>query len=65
MWSGDAYKDADTQDWRNRRVTRRLPKCFFCEQPIVAEHLYNINSELVCEECLKKEYQEETAFYIE
>jgi formylmethanofuran dehydrogenase subunit E len=65
MWSGDAYKDADTNDWRNRRRSRTLPKCFFCEQPIVDEHLYNINSELVCTECLNKEYREETAFYVE
>lgn len=35
----------------------RLPKCVECDNHIQEEHCYLINDELICPECLEKNYK--------
>lgn len=63
-WSGDAYKDADTHDWRNRHRSADYPSCDICKKTITDKHLYRIDGELVCTECLNEHYREETEYFL-
>lgn len=43
----------------------KLPKCDYCGEPIMDEHLYDINGDLICEECLKENFRKSVEDYIE
>lgn len=50
---------------RQQRELDRLPKCEYCGKPITNEHLYNINGDVICKECLNDNFRKNTEDYIE
>lgn len=47
-----ARHDAEEQAWLESR-----PKCACCGEPIQDEYAFEINDELICEECLLVNYR--------
>ena len=41
-----------------------LPVCERCGEPIQDEHLYLINDEFVCQECLDRDFRKDTNDYV-
>ena len=63
------YTDDPVADWDRycadqERELEKLPKCEICGEPITDEYLYDIDGDLVCEECLKDNYRRSTDYYI-
>lgn len=48
----------EQEEWLQSR-----PVCSECDEPIQDEHCYEINDELVCEECLKHYHRKWTEDY--
>ena len=44
------------EEEKERRLARR-PKCSICENHIQKEHFYEIDCEMVCEECLNLHFR--------
>ena len=61
--SGDAFKDFDRYDARQRTELDKQPRCIECKHPIQDEYCYEINDELICEECLKDNHRKLTERY--
>ena len=53
-------RDAEEQAW-----LAKLPRCAYCNEPIQDEHLYEINGEPICKECLIREHRKWRADYME
>lgn len=55
-----ARHDAEQSRWLEKR-----PVCSECGEHIQDERCYEINDELICEECLERNHKKYTANYIE
>ena len=51
FYSNDPHADFDRYDAEQARQEERLPRCCECDEPIY-EWCYEINDELVCEDCM-------------
>ena len=47
------------------RWLQSLPKCYECGDPIQDEKCFEINGELICPKCLKKNHEKWTDDYYE
>ncbi len=47
------------------RQLDKLPKCDYCGEPITDDYCYNINGDIICEECLNDNFRKPTDDYIE
>ena len=50
--TGDAWQDANTLYDREEECAKKLPTCDHCGERIFGEHLWKINGELWCEDCI-------------
>lgn len=41
----------------NERWLAKRPKCAYCDEPIQEEHFYEIDCEMVCEDCLNLHFR--------
>ena len=62
---GDPLDDFDRRDAEDARWYARLPKCDECKCTIEDEHYYDIDGEILCEDCLKKKYRKNSYDYAE
>ena len=46
-------RDIENYDRAQAREMERLPRCSECDNPIQDDYCYQINGELICEECMK------------
>lgn len=46
-------RDIDNFLAAEERALERLPRCSECDEPIQDDFCYEINGELICEDCLK------------
>lgn len=60
----DPLDDFASYDAHRQAELDRLPKCIYCDQPIQDDFCYEINDELVCEECLKEHHRVDVERYI-
>ena len=67
MWSisGDPLRDAEARDRDQQSELDRLPRCACCGEPIQDDFCYEINDEIICEECLNEHYRHYTDNYID
>lgn len=49
---------------RQDRAEERYPVCEKCGQTIYDEYYYEIDGEIICEECLNDKYRQETDEYV-
>lgn len=65
MYVPDNYDQWKQHEAQQQRQLDRLPVCSHCEEPIQSEHLFLINDEFICLECLVENYRKNTEDYIE
>ena len=64
FYSDDPVRDFEQHDREQAKQLERLPVCEICTQPIQDEHLYLINDEFVCPDCLKRDFRKKTEDFI-
>ena len=52
MYVPDVYDQWKQHDNKQQLELDKLPKCYYCDEPIQEEYCYEINDELICVECL-------------
>lgn len=57
FYSDNPIADFERHDAEQQRMLDRLPKCSECGEPIQSEVCYEINGELICEECLENNHK--------
>ena len=62
---GDPEDDFDRLDAEQARYEARLPKCEKCKQAIWDDDYYDIEGEILCEDCMKKKYRKNSHDYAE
>ena len=65
MFSDDPLIDFERHDREQAKQLERLPVCERCGEPIQDDHLYLINDEFVCPECLERDFRKDTDDYVE
>ena len=56
----DAWKEHEAE---SEKMLERLPVCSWCGERVQDEYYYNINDEVVCEECLNSQCRRLTYDY--
>lgn len=51
--------DAEQAEWQ-----KRLPVCVNCDEPI-EDYYYEINGEVICKDCLDRDYRKDVDDYID
>lgn len=52
--SDSLSRDIDDYERAQARALEKLPRCSECDEPIQDDFCYEINGELICEECLQQ-----------
>lgn len=65
FYTDDPVSDYNRYQEEQEKQLQKLPKCSHCCEHIQDEHLYEINDELICEECLKDNFRKNVEDYIE
>lgn len=55
--TNDPYKDLANHDEYLMRMSKKLPVCANCGEPIFDDYMYKIDGEALCEDCLNKAYR--------
>lgn len=63
--SCDPLMDFDRYDREQERQRERLPKCEDCGKRIDDDHYFEIDGEILCEDCVIRRYRKNTEDYIE
>lgn len=61
----DPHKDFDRWDAEQTAALKKMPVCSYCDEPIQDDYLYEINDEVICEECLKDNFRKPVEDYVE
>ena len=64
FYSDDPIRDFEHYDSGQARELKRFPICAECGEPIQDEHCFEINDELICEECLNQNHRKYVDDYI-
>ena len=64
-YTDNPIADYDRYSDDQERELERCPKCEKCGQPITDSYCYEIEGELICEECLDIYYRKDTEDFIE
>lgn len=60
----DNYDLWEAHDREREQALGKLPVCEICGKPIQDEHLYLINDEFVCPDCLDRDFRKDTDDYV-
>lgn len=60
--TGDPLADFAAWDREQARVLDLLPECAYCGEKITDDYYYEINDEVVCEDCLDSFFRKEVTF---
>ena len=60
----DNYDLWAAHDAEQEEELEQLPKCDCCGNPIQDEHLWQINGDLLCEECMNDSYRRSTDEFV-
>ena len=58
-------RDFDRWDRQREKALAKLPRCSECDKPIQDDFCYEINGELICEECLNDNHRKRVEDYAE
>lgn len=65
FYSDDPIVDFNCYDAEQQAKLNSLPRCSECDEPIQSEACYEINGELICEECLENNHKKWVEDFIE
>lgn len=65
FYTDDAERDFARWDMEQARREARLPVCECCGEVIHDDDYYEIDNEILCEECMKDKYMKSTEDFIE
>lgn len=57
--SDDPKADFDRWDAEQTKALEALPVCDYCDEPIQDDYFYEINGDVVCQECLDRNFRKE------
>lgn len=60
----DPAADFDRFDAEQQKALEKLPVCSYCNEPVQDDYFYEINDEVVCEECLNQNFRKNVEDYI-
>lgn len=63
--TNDPIADFERWDAEQEEALAKLPICSYCGEKIQKEHLYCINDEIICEDCLNDNFRKETEDFYE
>ena len=61
----DPAADFDRYDAEQESELEKMPVCSYCCQPIQDDYLYEINDELICEECINDNFRKSVEDYVQ
>lgn len=64
LYTDDPVADFNRWDAEQQKELERLPRCIDCGEPILDDHLFNINGDLFCEECMVENFRRPVADYV-
>ncbi len=64
-YSDDPVRDFMMHDAKQTQWLEQQPVCSECDEHIQDEYCYEINGELICEDCLNTNHKKRTEDYIE
>ena len=64
-YTDDPARDFDRWDMEQARAEARLPQCECCGETIHDDEYYEIDNEILCEECMKDRYMKSTEDFIQ
>lgn len=64
-YTDDPLADFDYYDAKEIERLSKLPTCEWCGEPIQDDYCYEINGEIICEECLNDNHRRFTNDLIE
>ena len=64
IWTDDPSRDWDRYCIEQDKEIAKLPKCEICGEHITDDHLYHINDEFYCEDCLIRHCRKRTEYFI-
>ena len=65
MYVPDNYDLWKQHDAEQQAKLDKLPECSNCNQPIQERYCYEIDNELLCEDCMKDSYRVTTEDFID
>lgn len=63
--TNDPAADYDRYDAEREASLERLPKCDYCDKYIQDDCFYEINEEVICEECINDNFRKSVDDYVE
>lgn len=57
IFTDDPLSDFDRYDRQQEELLNSLPVCDCCGEPIQDEYCYEINGDLICEDCLDMHFR--------
>lgn len=63
-YSDDPVRDAERHMEDQDRQLERLPVCATCDEPIQDDYYFLINDEVMCKDCLIRDYRKNTEDYV-
>ena len=60
----DNYDMWEQHDHEKEKQLDELPECDYCGHKIQSDHYYDIDGEILCEECLHEHYRKRTEDFI-
>ena len=63
-YTDDPIRDAERHMAKMDAKLNRLPRCCECDEPIQAEHCYEVNDELICPGCMKDNHRKHVDDYV-
>ena len=64
-YSDDPARDYDRYDADREKQLEKLPRCSECDEPIQDDSCYEINDELICEDCMDGNHRKWVDDYVE
>lgn len=55
----------DRHEAEQERKLAKLPDCDYCGEPITDDHYYDLDGDIVCQECLDSNFKKRVDDYVE
>jgi formylmethanofuran dehydrogenase subunit E len=65
IYTDDPAADYDRYDAEQQAKLDKLPKCDYCDNPIQDDYCYEINGDVLCEECLNNHFRKWVEDYVD